>query len=195
MAWNYLPVIASKLGAIAKHKDTAGGIASILGNLAGRGAYQDASATGAEQQYMQMLKRRSQEGMYSRGDRAGMLQDIAMQSGGIAHQAKQGIQNQMVGQGLEGSIIGSQAGLQADASKMKTLADANIGLNRSNKKFMLQAEDQLLGKKMELANRMRSQKYANKLGWADSIEDMAFSKHLEKMTPEEFERYQLSQRG
>ena len=108
----------------------AGMVASGIGNYVGAGGLNPGTATDAEKQYMAMLNRRKKEGMFNRGDRADMLQDIAMRSGGIASQAKQGIQNQIIGQGLEGSIIGSQAGLKADASRMQTLANANIGLKQ-----------------------------------------------------------------
>ena len=154
-------------------------MASGIGNYVGAGGLNPGTATDAEKQYMAMLSKRKKEGMFNRGDRADMLQDIAMRSGGIASQAKQGIQNQMIGQGLEGSIIGSQAGLQADASRMQTLANANIGLNRSNKKYMLQAEDQLLGKKMELANRGRQAGIARRAGILGGIEDIAFQGWLD----------------
>jgi hypothetical protein len=62
---------------------------------------------------------------------------------------------------------------------MQTLADANIGLNRSNKKYMLQAEDQLYSKKMDLANRRRQAGIARKAGILGGIEDIALQGWLD----------------
>lgn len=56
----------------------AGLAAPMIGNWLGSGAGQPSmsgAATSAEKEYMRMLKRRSKEGMYSKSDRAGMLQE------------------------------------------------------------------------------------------------------------------------
>ena len=165
-----------------------GAVHSMLGNIIGSGAGQpqmSGAPTGAEREYMRMLKRRSKEGMYSKSDRAGMLQEQAMSSGNQAEMAKQGITNQMTSQGLEGSIIGGQAGMGADIARMAQLGQANRGYQAANKKYMLQSEDQLMGTKMDLAQRQRAadlakrqNKYNMFAGIGGGIEDMAYDEYL-----------------
>lgn len=173
----------------------AGIAAPMIGNWLGSGAGKptmSGSATGAEREYMRMLQRRSKEGMYSKADRAGMLQEQAMSSGNIAEMAKQGITNQMTTQGLEGSIIGRQAGMGADMARMAQLGQANRGYQAANKKYMLQAQDQLMGTKMDLAQRQREadfQKKQNKYnmfaGIGGGIEDIALQYWLDQRPDKE----------
>ena len=143
----------------------AGIAAPMIGNWLGSGAGQpqmSGAATGAEKEYMRMLQRRSKEGMFSKSDRAGMLQNQAMSTGNQVGMAKQGITNQMTSQGLEGSIIGGQAGMGADMARMAQLGQANRGYQAANKKYMLQSQDQLMGTKMDLAQRQRESDFQKK---------------------------------
>lgn len=110
-----------------------------------------------------------------------------MSSGNVAEMAKQGITNQMTSQGLEGSLISGQAGMGADIARMSQLGQANRGYQAANKKYMLQSEDQLMGTKMDLAQRkrqadlqQRQNKYNMFAGIGGGVEDIALQYWLDQ---------------
>lgn len=115
--------------------------------------------SGLERGYVDELRRRSREGVYSPSIQRDILSGVSSESASAANMAEQKALGQVTRQGLEGSAVATQAVAGIEETRIRQIAETARKIKLANEASKIRAADRL----GEVGIRRSKEKYAEAL--------------------------------